>query len=137
VSSKYVVHKNKRGIGGRRLSERCDVPFFPVIIYCFFYQKPLIMKVIQQNADNWFQREAHVITGHSFLMDDCSCLPVVPENQEEDETPVGFLVTHGRDVSYVAAHTPDGEQIMSAWSKVHSLERTKGPQPMPAEYWYG
>jgi hypothetical protein len=95
------------------------------------------MKLIQQNVDNWLRREAHVMTGQSFPMGDCSCLPVVPENQMDEETPVGFLVTHGGDVTYVAAQTPVGQQMMSAWEKMHSLEIMEEAQPMPAEYWYG
>ena len=38
VFSKYVVHKKKRGIGGRRKSERNGVPFFPVI-HVFIFSK--------------------------------------------------------------------------------------------------
>ena len=95
------------------------------------------MKVVQQNVDNWLRLEAHVMTGHSFVMDNCSCLPVVPENQMDEEKPVGFLVTHGGDVSYVAAQTPDGEQLMSAWEKMHSREIMEQTQALPAEYWYG
>lgn len=95
------------------------------------------MKALQHNLNNWLQQEAHVVTGHPFQMDDCSCLPVVPESQKEEETPVGFLVTHGADVNFVAAQTPDGEQLMSAWSKIHTLEMMEQAPSLPAEYWYG
>lgn len=94
------------------------------------------MKALKQNVENWLRREAHVMTGHSFLMGDCSCLPVVPENQIDEETPVGFLVTRGGDVTYVAAQTPVGERMMSAWAKNHSAEMEES-QSMPSEYWYG
>ncbi len=95
------------------------------------------MKVLQQNLNDWFRHEAHVVAGDSFQMDDCSCLPVVPESRKEEEMPVGFLVTHGDDVTYVPAQTPNGEQILTAWSKLHTLELVEETKSLPAEYWYG
>ena len=69
-------------------------------------------------------------------MDDCSCVPVAGESAGEEE-PIGFLVTHGADVIFVDAHTPDGEQMMSAWMKGHLLELEEQNPVLPAECWYG
>lgn len=95
------------------------------------------MKVLQQNLNEWLRREAHVTVGYPFQMDDCSCLPVAPESQSNEATPVGFLVTHGSDVAYVPAETPDGQQILTTWELLHSLELLEEAKAMPAEYWYG
>jgi hypothetical protein len=46
-------------------------------------------------------------------------------------------VTHGADVDYVAAQTPDGEQLMRVWAKNHLLELAAENEPLPAECWYG
>lgn len=95
------------------------------------------MKAMQHNLNEWLRREAHIVAGHPFQMEDCSCLPVAPETQVDEDAPVGFLVTHGSDVAYVPAKTPDGEEIMTAWTKLHTTELTEEKQSLPSEYWYG
>lgn len=95
------------------------------------------MRIIQQNVNEWLQQEAHVVTGHSFEMDDCSCLPVVPEDRSHGEMPAGFLVTHGSDVTFVDAQTSYGREIMTAWEKNHLLELEAQEENLPAECWYG
>lgn len=97
------------------------------------------MKNAQDNINDWLLREAHVVAGHAFRADDCSCLPVRPETEagRQDETPLGFLVAHGQDVTYQDAHTPKGEQLLSIWTKIHLLELAEDEQSLPAEYWYG
>ncbi len=96
------------------------------------------MKLVQPNIDDWLRREAHVAAGRPFQFNDCSCVPVAPENHPPDvESPVGFLVTHGTDVGYVAAQTPDGEQLMRVWTKNHLLELAAENDSLPAECWYG
>lgn len=95
------------------------------------------MKAIQQNLTDWLRREAHTIAGQPFKMDNCSCVPVAPENQRDEALPVGFLVTRGADVAYVAAQTPDGERMMTAWEKQRFFETTVEKETLPAEYWYG
>lgn len=97
------------------------------------------MKNTPDNINDWLLNEAHVVTGHTFKMDDCSCLPVWTENRatKQGETPQGFLVTYGSEVAYQDAHTPEGERIMSAWAKCHVLEILAEHPLQPAEYWYG
>lgn len=96
------------------------------------------MKAVQPNLDDWLRREAHVAAGRPFQFQDYSCVPVTPETQRpEEESPAGFLVTHGSDVSFVAAQTPDGEQLMRVWTKNHLLEAVEESQALPAECWYG
>lgn len=95
------------------------------------------MKAVQQNLNDWLRQEAHVKTGHPFQMGERACMPVVPATQKEEDTPVGFLVTQGDHVAYIPAQTPDGEQIMTAWVKLHSFEEREEEQALPAEYWYG
>ena len=93
----------------------------------------------QDKINDWLLHEAHVVTGHAFRMADSSCLPVWPESaaDKKNETPQGFLVTHGNEVAYQDAHTPEGEQIMSVWAKCHVLEIVAEQPVQPAEYWYG
>lgn len=96
------------------------------------------MKTNLLNLDDWLHQEAHVATGQPFRFNDCSCVPVVPENHPPDiESPVGFLVTHGIDLDYVAAETPNGEQLMSVWAKNHLVELEAENPSLPAECWYG
>lgn len=96
------------------------------------------MKANPLNMDDWLRLEAHVATGHPFRFNDCSCVPVVPENHPPAiENPVGFLVTHGIDVDYVDAQTPDGEHLMRVWAKNHLLELAAENESLPAECWYG
>lgn len=95
------------------------------------------MKAVQQNLNEWLRQEAHVKTGQPFQMGERACMPVVAATQQDQDAPLGFLVTHGDDVAYVAAHSPDGEQIMTAWIKLHSFEEREEEQALPAEYWYG
>lgn len=96
------------------------------------------MQTIRQNIDEWLQREAYVRAGNPFKFGTYSCVPVASEADEEEETPVGFLLTHGTDVTFIETQTPDGEQIMAAWSKNHFLEGASNKKKaLPAEYWYG
>ncbi len=96
------------------------------------------MKARQLNVDDWLRQEAHVAAGRPFQFEDCSCVPVVPEMHMHDTSPpVGFLVTHGADVSFVPAQTADGRQIMTAWTKSHHLEEAKEGETLPPECWYG
>jgi len=96
------------------------------------------MKRTQPNINDWLQREAHVVAGPSFQFEDCSCVPVTPESLLSDsENPVGFLVTHGGDVTYVSAQTLNGKQILTAWTRNHLDEMAKEDRTLPSEYWYG
>lgn len=96
------------------------------------------MKAIQLNIGDWLRQEAHIAVGQPFQFENCSCVPVVPETHTHDATlPVGFLVTHGADVAFVSAETPDGEQILAAWSKNHVFEEAEDYEVLPAECWYG
>lgn len=95
------------------------------------------MKILQQNVNEWLRQEAHVVAGHSFEMGDCSCLPVAPESFSNEEAPVGFLVTHGSDMTFVDAQTSYGKKIMAAWEKNHLLELEEQEDSLPAECWYG
>ena len=95
------------------------------------------MKAIQFSLNDWLRQEAHVVAGRPFQMDDCSCLPVAPESEKEEDLPAGFLVTHGADISYVPAHTAYGEQMLGVWTKMHTPDEVKSADKMPAEYWYG
>ena len=95
------------------------------------------MKAMQQTLNDWLRLKAHVVTGPPFQVGDCSCVPVAPETQREEDKPVGFLVTHGTDVTYVAAQTPAGEQMLSAWNKYHAPAPSREEPLLPAEYWYG
>lgn len=98
------------------------------------------MKAIQLNVDEWLRREAHVTAGLPFQFEDYSCLPVAPQTKtNEGESPIGFLVTHGAEITFIPAKTPDGEQILTAWEK----KQTPGAVPeeenpaLPPECWYG
>lgn len=93
------------------------------------------MRTIQQNIDEWLRREAHVVTGLPFQMDDCSCVPVAP--QKKEDSPFGFFVTHGSDISFVPAETPEGAHILSEWHKIHVTEALERDKALPGEYWYG
>jgi hypothetical protein len=96
------------------------------------------MRTVSLKIDDWLRHEAHVVAGHPFQIGDFSCVPVAPETlRQEKETPTGFLVTHGSDVSFIAAQTPDGEQLMRVWTKNHLLEVMEENQALPAECWYG
>ncbi len=95
------------------------------------------MKAMQQNLNDWLRQKAHVVTGNPFQVGDFSCVPVGPENQQEADKPVGFLVTRGTDVTYVAAQTPAGEQMMSVWVKYQVPGSASDDPFLPAEYWYG
>lgn len=95
------------------------------------------MRTIRQNIEDWLHCEAYVRRGHPFKLGTYSCVPVASETDEEEETPVGFLVTQGADVAFIESQTPEGEQIMSAWMKNHLLEGISKKQALPAEYWYG
>lgn len=97
------------------------------------------MQNAQDNINDWLLHEAHMVTGHTFQMDDCSCLPVWPDNgvDEKGKTPQGFLVTHGSEVAYQDAHTPEGEQMLGTWSKCRVMELLEQESLLPAEYWYG
>lgn len=96
------------------------------------------MRTIQQNIDDWLRSEAHVVAGSPFQYQNLSCVPVVSEHHTHDtETPIGFLLTHGTDVAFVDAHTPEGESIMAVWTKTHILEVMEERQELPAECWYG
>jgi hypothetical protein len=95
------------------------------------------MKAIQFNLNDWLRQEAHVVAGHPFQMGDCSCLPVALESEKEEDVPAGFLVTHGADISYVPAHSANGEQMLHVWTKKHALDEAESADKLPAEYWYG
>lgn len=95
------------------------------------------MKAIQFNLNDWLRQEAHVVAGRPFQLGDCSCLPVAPESEMEEDAPAGFLVTHGADINYVPAQTANGEQMLNAWTKAHAREQAERVGRLPAEYWYG
>lgn len=97
------------------------------------------MKTIHDNINDWLQREAHVVPGHAFIMDDRSCLPVWPENQVVAfvEAPQGFLVTLGSEVAYIDANSPEGIELVQTWSKFQFAELLEASAVMPSEYWYG
>ena len=97
------------------------------------------MQNISDTINDWLLHEAHVVTGHTFRMDDCSCLPLWPESAatKKGETPQGFLVTHGSEVAYQDAHTPEGEQMLGTWAKCRVHELLEQAALLPAEYWYG
>lgn len=98
------------------------------------------MKAMQLNVDEWLRREAHVTTGLPFRFEDYSCLPVAPQTKtNEGKDPIGFLVTHGAEITFVPAKTPDGEQIMTAWAKnlMPGAEAVEQDSALPAECWYG
>ncbi|GAB4492086.1 MAG: hypothetical protein OHK0019_13330 [Saprospiraceae bacterium] len=96
------------------------------------------MQIIRLNIEDWLRQEAHVVTGRPFHLDDCSCVPVAPQNRSEAiETPVGFLITHGKDISFVETHSPDGARILDAWNKIHQQEIEEEKENLPAECWYG
>ncbi len=97
------------------------------------------MKHIQDNINEWLRQEAHVVPGHAFQKDDCSCLPVWPEDKLDlaAEKPHGFLVSLGYEVTYLDAHTPEGEQLVDSWLKSRLSEILHDACSLPAECWYG
>lgn len=97
------------------------------------------MQNTQDKINDWLLHEAHMVTGHTFQMHGSSCLPVWPDNgvDEKGKKPQGFLVTHGSEVVYQDAHTPEGEQMTDTWSKYRVMELLGLESLLPAEYWYG
>jgi len=95
------------------------------------------MQTKHPNLEEWLHREAHVAVGQAFQTGDCTCVPVVPETPQKEEDPVGFLITHGHDVSFVAVNTPEGENLRGEWIKAKSHEIVSKQADLPAEYWYG
>lgn len=93
------------------------------------------MQTLAQSMDEWLRKEAHIIAGPPFQSADCTCVPVTPET--EPEGPLGFLITHGGDISYVAVKTREGKQLLKAWNKAHLQELEDSATALPSEYWYG
>ncbi len=77
--------------------------------------------------------------GEIFLMDDCPCLPVwiAGVSHQHEDAPPGFLVSHGTEVVYQSAQTPEGEQLLHAWYKEQLTKISAETSDLPAEYWYG
>lgn len=94
------------------------------------------MKAMQHNLNVWLQEEAHVVAGRPFMMGNRSCIPVAQENYP-DETPLGFLTTQGRDISFIAVQSEAGKEMMHEWEKLHTVEPAAKTEALPSEYWYG
>jgi len=82
---------------------------------------------------------AFAIQGEVFLVDDYPCVPVwtAGVNNQHAGAPPGFLVTHGTEMVYQSAHTPEGEELLHAWYRDHLTKISAEASAMPAEYWYG
>ena len=83
--------------------------------------------------DEWLRMEAHIIVGQPFHSGDCICVPVAPEVHQHLDNPLGFLVTHGSDIAFVEAPTPEGREFLSAWEKVQLMEILEEMEIMPSE----
>lgn len=95
------------------------------------------MQTKHPNLEEWLHREAHVAVGPAFQTSDCACVPVVPEGPQKVGDPVGFLITHGQDVSFVDVKTPEGADLLCAWTKVQMEDLVLEQVDLPSEYWYG
>jgi hypothetical protein len=98
-----------------------------------------MMKNAQDNINEWLLREAHIVAGHAFQMEESACLLVCAESgvDKQEETPVGFLISHKNELIFKDARTPEGKQMLRVWSKHQELEMHDHEALLPAEYWYG
>lgn len=95
------------------------------------------MQTKHLNLEEWLHREAHVAIGHAFQTGECACVPVVPEAPQKEGDPVGFLITHGQDVSFIDVNTPEGANLLCAYNKAKIQEMVSEQLNLPSEYWYG
>lgn len=93
------------------------------------------MKTTQFTAHDWLRHEAHLTaSGHPFQFNDCSYLPVAPN---DEQFPSGFLMTHGQDVQFVPADSEAGQEIAAFWGKTRFVGVFENPELVPTEYWIG
>jgi len=95
------------------------------------------MQTKQLNMDEWLRLEANIVAGQPLALDDCACVPVAQLSQSKEAPPLGFIVTHGRDISFVDATSPEAERLLAAWNKAHLQEIESEQEDLPTECWYG
>lgn len=95
------------------------------------------MKTTQFSAHDWLKHEAHLTAyGHPFQFNECSCLPVAPE-EPKMARPTGFLMTHGLDVEFVPVESEEGQAMVHFWERVRFVGVFEELDPTPTEYWIG
>lgn len=99
------------------------------------------MSTLHTNVDAWIRMDAPVIRGRPFPYGEFSCTPLTPGGPENDNDPVGFILSRGNEVTWVDPQTAGGKSRL--WDCLVEEMRHWQPadktnyQDLPPECWYG
>jgi hypothetical protein len=101
------------------------------------------MKQIIRNIEEWLTDQSFATAEPRFQYEGSICTPVIPvDSVDGGPRPVGFLVNHDYEVSFVSPSpaTPGHNLQWESMVMTYLIRKTElepaGPQ-LPSEYWYG
>lgn len=98
------------------------------------------MNTFRTDINAWLRTQAHVISGRPFPYGDFSCVPLASDEPEATESPIGFLLSKGTEITIITPRE-DGEDT-GLWD--HLIEEMAHWHAFPTDYkvlppecWYG
>ncbi len=98
------------------------------------------MNTLHTNIDAWIRMDAPVVRGRSFPYGDFSCTPLIPDDSEVENDPVGFILSRGGSVTWIDPQNTNGKSRLwdTLMEEMHHWQVDKAhPQDLPPECWYG
>ena len=98
------------------------------------------MNTLHTNIDAWIRMDAPVVRGRSFPYGDFSCTPLIPDDPEVENDPVGFILSRGGSVTWIDPQKTNGKSRLwdTLVEEMHHWQVDKAhPQDLPPECWYG
>ena len=104
------------------------------------FQKPVPMNSLRTDIKTWFRNQEQVSRGRMFPFGDFSCVPLASDQPDTEDSPVGFLLSKGSEITLVTPQENGGnadlwDHLVAEMAQWHALP-TRG-EVLPPECWYG
>lgn len=99
------------------------------------------MNTLHSHIDAWIRMDAPVIRGRPFHYGEFSCTPLIPDDPESENEPVGFILSRGGETIWVDPKSVNGrsrlwDSLVEEMHHWHPTDKTHALD-LPAECWYG